>query len=279
MRIFNQNAFLPNPQLMPICFLRLLLASLLWTSTPGETTLLKHIDGKINSITSDRLQNLYLVKNDVLEKYDANGTFLFSYSLSTLGQIDFVDAGDPMKPLVFYKSFASFMVLDNTLTPSGDPVALEQYGLEQVNLACTSYDRGFWCYNPANMELLHLNADDLVQNITTGNISQILNEAIHPNFLTEQNNKVFLNDPALGILVFDIYGGYYKTIPIKSLNRFQISGDQVIYFSAKQIMTYNFKTLIESSLPVPDSTATAVRIEKERLFILNDKGVDIYSAK
>ncbi len=264
---------------MPICFLRLLIASLMWTATPGETTLLKHIDGKINSITSDQLQNLYLIKNDVLEKYDANGKFLFSFSLSTLGPIDFVDAGDPMKPLVFYKTFASFMILDNTLTPSGDPVALEQYGLEQVNLACTSYDKGYWCYNPANMELLHLNAEDLVQNKTTGNISQVLGLAIHPNYLTEQNNRVFLNDPDLGILVFDIYGAYYKTIPIKALSRFQISGDEVIYYANKMIRTYNFKTLMDGSLSVPDTTASAVRVEKGRLFILNEKGVDIYSAK
>jgi hypothetical protein len=264
---------------MPLCFIHLLLCAFLGVSNPGETTLLKHIDGKINFIASDELQNLYLVKNDVLEKYDGNGKMLYSYSLSTLGPIDAVDATDPMKPLVFYKTFASFVVLDNTLTPSGDPVALETYGLEQVNLACTSYDRGFWCYNPANMELLHLNAEDLAQNKKSGNISQMLNEAIHPNYLTEQNNRVFLNDPDVGILVFDMYGAYYKTIPIKALPRFQIKGEQVIYLSAGKIMAYNFKTLTESSIPLPDSTATGLRIEKERLFILNDKGVDIYAVK
>jgi hypothetical protein len=265
--------------MMSLVFIRLLFSSLFWISPPGEPTLLKHIDGKVNFMTSDELQNLYLVKNDILEKYDANGKMLFSYSLSTLGNIDFVDAVDPMKPLVFYKTYASFVILDNTLTPSIDPISLEKYSLEQVNLVCTSYDRGFWCYNPANMELLHLNVDDLAQNKNSGNIGQLLHEAIHPNYLTEQNNKVFLNDPDVGILVFDIYGAYYKTIPIKGLSRFQINGDRVIYFSGHKIMTYNFKTLIENTLSIPDSTTSAVRVEKERLFTLNDKGVDIYSVK
>lgn len=244
-----------------------------------KISLLKHIEGKVSSITSDQLQNLYVLKNDVLEKYDANGKFLYSYSDNTLGRIDFVDASDPMKTLVFYKAFPEFLILDNTLTVSGPGVPLQQYGLEQVSLACTSYDRGYWFYNPANLELVHLTSDDLVANKTTGNISSLLNEAIHPNFLVEQNNRVFLNDSAQGVLVFDIYGAYYKTIPIKGLNQFQVSADQIIYLQDKSIRTYNFRSLSEDVMPLSDPAALAIRVEKERLYILTDKGVDIYAVK
>jgi hypothetical protein len=245
----------------------------------GAGSLLKHIEGKALSISSDELGNLFILRTDVLEKYDANGKFLFTYSANKLGTIDYVDPADPMKTVVFYKSIPEFVVLDNTLTPAGEGVLLDQLGLEQVSLACISYDKGFWLYNAANMELLHMASEDLSLNRKTGNISQMLNINLEPNFLLEQNNHVFLNDPKAGILVFDMYGAYYKTIPIHGLSRFQVSADKIIYFANKRICTYNFKTLAEESFPVPDITAISIRVEKERLFVQTEKGVDIFAMK
>jgi energy-coupling factor transporter ATP-binding protein EcfA2 len=261
---------------MATFWINCLLLFLLTPPAGEKTTLIKHLAGKITAISSDELQNLYLIKNEVLEKYDAQGNFLYSYSDNTAGPISFVDPADPMKALVFYRTFAQFVVLDNTLTISGPPVPLQNYGYEQVTLGCTSYDKGYWFYNPANFEMIHMTAADLIVDKTTGNISQLLGESIHPNYLLEQNNRVFLNDPEKGIFVFDIYGAYYKTIPIKGLSQFQVSGEKVIYLEGKKINTYNFKTLVQDIVSLPDSTATSIRIEKERMFLLNAKGVDVY---
>ena len=235
------------------------------------------MEGKASGIASDQLQNVYVIKNDVLEKYNADGKFMFSYSNNSLGRIDFVDPSDPMKVLVFYKAYPQFLILDNTLSESVSGVSLQQYGLEQVNLVCTSHDRGYWVYSAANMELIHLAADDLSQNKSTGNISQLLNMEIHPNFLTEQNNRIFLNDPSSGIFIFDNYGAYYKTVAIKGLNEFQVNGEQIFYLDGNTIRAYNYKNLSEESTILPENNIKGMRIEKERLFILTDKGVDIYS--
>ena len=43
--------------------------------------------------------------------------------------------------------------------------------------------------------------------------------------------------------------------------------------------TYNIKTFQEDTIPLPDSSAVSVRIEKQRLFVQNSKGVDIYEVK
>jgi hypothetical protein len=261
-------------------FLPYFFAVLLLTSTPsGQPVLLSHIDGKAAFITSDELSDIYVIKNDVMEKYDEKGKLLYSYSPKSLGQIDFVDAADPLKVLVFYKSFPQFAVLDNTLTMNGESFSLQDYSLEQTTLMCTSYEHGFWLYDQANLELQHLNEIDMTVNKTTGNIGQLLNIKLHPNFLVEKNNKVFLNDPEIGILVFDVFGAYFKTLPLKNLNNFQVNGDQIIYYSGKKLNSYNYKTLTDDSYPLPDTTAIAVRVEKSRMFIQNEKGIDIYEVK
>ncbi|MFI5151083.1 MAG: hypothetical protein ACHQRM_15215 [Bacteroidia bacterium] len=248
--------------------------------TPGlKTKLIKHLEGKFSSIASDELQNLYLVKAGVIEKYDPDGKLLYSFSNNTLGPVTSVDAADPMKILVFYGPYVQFAILDNTLSLTADPVQLQNFGYEQVSLACISYDKGYWLYNPGNFELIHMSASDLAVNKSTGNIPQLTHKPLAPNFLLEQNNKVFLNDPAQGILVFDSYGTYYKTVVINGLDQFQVNGDKIIYLQKKNLMTYDYKTLVEETIPLPDSTVQRVRIEKERLFIQNPEGVDIYEVK
>jgi hypothetical protein len=264
---------------MSLFIFKMLLISWLPLSGGVQLQFLKHLDGKVTSIASDELQNLYLIKGEIIEKYDLDGKYLCSYSNNTLGPVTSVDAGDPMKVLVFYRPFEQFAVLDNTLTLTADPVPLQDMGYEQVSLACMSYDKGYWFYNPGNLELVHLAAADLSMNKATGNIAQLIHSSLTPNFLLEQNNKVFLNDPASGIHVFDIYGAYYKTVNIKGLSQFQVNGDKIIYQENKNLITYNFKTMTEESMTLPDSTAQSVRIEKERLFVQNAEGVDIYLVK
>jgi hypothetical protein len=264
---------------MTLFLLRLYLILCLPLADGLHTKLIRHLDGKVSSIGSDELQNLYIVKSDVLEKYDLDGKFLYSYNDNTLGPVSSVDAADPMKVLVYYRPLEQFVILDNTLSITADPVPLANFGYEQVSLACMSYDKGYWLYNPGNLELVHMAASDLSVNKSTGNISQLVHLPIKPNFLLEQNNKVFLNDPDIGILVFDIYGAYYKTIVIKGLTQFQVDGEKIIYLEGKQLKTYNTKTLVDETLSLPDSSAVAIRVEKERMFIQTPAGVDIYEVK
>src|SRR5438046_1047362 len=89
-----------------------------------QFTLLQTLPFKADLLTTDNLGNFYLVKNDVLEKYDAGGTLLKTYSNKSFGKIDLADAGNPMKLLLFYKNFSQVVFLDNTLSQNGDPVSL-----------------------------------------------------------------------------------------------------------------------------------------------------------
>jgi len=77
--------------------------------------------------------------------------------------------------------------------------------------------------------------------------------------------------------VFDIYGTYYKTIPLKKLKKFQILGNQLIYKQDGQYKSYHLKTLEEKIIELPDSTtARQMRIEKDRLYLLKEKQLELY---
>lgn len=245
---------------------------------PGDSkfTLIKSVPASSTFLTTDNLQNSYLTKRNILEKYDSEGSLIKTFSNKNMGDISFVDAHDPLKLLLFYRSFQQIIFTDNMLAPSGNTISLDALGYNQVSLACTSHNNGFWIYSQQNFELVRFD-QSLQKTQQTGNIIQLAGMQINPNFLTEQNNMVFLNDSAKGILVFDIYGTYNKTIPLKGLLRFQVSNDEILYLSSNKLKSYNMKTLEESELLLPSSEILDARTEKEKLYLLKQKSLDIYS--
>ena len=99
---------------------------------PGqnEFTEIARVKTDAHLMISDALGNIYLAKDYQLEKYSPDGTLLFTYNNYLAGRIFSVDPADPFKVLVYYRDFGQVDILDNTLTPSADPVLLRAFGLE-----------------------------------------------------------------------------------------------------------------------------------------------------
>ena len=97
------------------------------------------------------------------------------------------------------------------------------------------------------------------------------------DFMIEKDNAVYLNDPAIGIMVFDIFGNYSKTVPIKGLKKFQVFQDQIIYFDNGRLNAYGLITLDLKSIQLPDTTEVVMAaIQKNRMAILKKDRVDFY---
>lgn len=240
--------------------------------------LVKSIPTNSASLTTDNIGNSYLFNGNLLEKYDGDGKLLKNFSNKNFGNISSVDASNPLKVLLFYKSFQQILLLDNMFSPSGNSISLDALGYNQTFLVCSSHDNGFWIFSQQNFELIRFDKN-LQKTQQTGNIPQLTGIEINPNFLIEQYDKVFLNDSAKGILVFDIYGTYNKTIPLKGLHHFQVTNDEIIYFKDGKLKSYNMKTMEEDVTSLPSVEVLDVRTEKEKLYLLKQKRLDIYSTK
>jgi hypothetical protein len=221
---------------------------------------------------------VYLINGTTLDKFDPEGNFLKTYSNKNMGSITSVDVTNPLKVFVFYESFQQVMVLDNMLAPYSNPVSLESLGYNQTSLVCSSHDNGIWIYNKQNFELVRFD-QNFQQTNKTENITRSIMSEVNPGFLIEQNNKIFLNDSTKGIFVFDIYGTYTKTIPIKGLAHFQVSNDELIYLKEEKLKSYNMKTLSEGEINLPTTGILDARTEKEKLYLLNTKSLNIYHVK
>ena len=223
-------------------------------------------------ITTDQFGFYYEVSDTEINKYANDGKLNCSYSNNILGVIANVDVSNPQKILVYFRDFTKILILDNTLSPTSDVIDLTAIELDETTLVCRSYNNGMWYYDPVRFELIRKN-QELVTVNTSGNIANLLDKNIQANFLVEHNNNVYLNDATSGVLVFDIYGTYLKTLPIYGMSNFQVK-DKILLYTNKEgeIETYNFFTLEKIKYkPEIYNSITSVRVENELIYIVNKK--------
>ncbi len=245
---------------------------------PAGYSLISKIPLDGGRFTTDNLQNVYIIRGSSLRKYNSQGKELYNFSDKSYGRITSVDVNDPMKVLVFHRDFPEVILLDNTLSQNGSPFSPTDVGYSLATLACTSHDNGIWLYDAQNFQLVRLNVNMGVAQ-QTGNIAQNQGISLNPDMLMEYNNLLYLNDSIQGVLVFDSFGSYYKTIPVTGLNTFQIRGDDLFYVSKNRIHTFHLKTIMEDVTMAPDTLATEVRIEKNLLFEKYNDTVRVFEVK
>lgn len=238
-------------------------------------TLISSYDVKANTMAVDNFGNFYTAANNGIMKYSAEGKFLYRYEEFKYGKIGMIDVSNPMKMLVFYPDFMTVVTVDRYLVPINTYNFFE-LGYQNVSAVASSSDGRIWFYDNIDFKLKKIDEGGNIFR-ESQQLNVVLEEAPNPNFMMERDNKVYINDPALGILVFDIFGSYEKTIPLKGLKKFQILQDQIVYFENNQLSSYNSFTLELKTLALPDTAEVLNAVlEKNRLGILKKEKVDFY---
>jgi len=238
-------------------------------------TLINTYDTKANSIAIDNFGSFYSAANNSVLKFSNDGKFLYRYEEFKYGKIGMLDVNNPMKILVFYPDFMTVVIVDRFLAPINTYNFFE-LGYQNISAVASSTDGRIWFYDNIEFKLKKIDEGGKIFRESQP-LNVVLEQAPNPNFMMERDNKVYVNDPAIGILVFDIFGSYEKTIPVKGLTKFQILQDQIVYFDNRQLNSYNSFTLEMKSLSLPDTTGVlSAAIEKDRLSIMKKEKVDFY---
>lgn len=216
-------------------------------------------------IAMDNLLNIYRVQGAEVYKYDKKGDFKFRFSDNQLGNVGKIDVTFPMRPLVVYPELNYIVLLDNTLSENRGKINLIDHNIPLATLACASIQNHFWFYDAMSFSLIRTN--DSYKNVQqTGNLSQILRINLQPNHMEEFANRLYVNNPATGILVFDIFGTYIKTIPVKGLEKFQVFENHIVYYSGNSIFRYHLRTNETVEIPLPITGDDAL-VQKNRVAV------------
>lgn len=241
-----------------------------------ELKLIKTIDGQFNYMTSDHIGRLYLAKGQELFLYFSDGSLKYQFSDLSRGNIDQLDTRNPMKLLLFYPGYSQILFLDNTLSQSQPSVNLNTLQLELAQLACTSYDNGFWVYDPVSFRLVRFDQALSITN-EVSNINQLVGADINPNQMVEDDSWLYLNDPEHGLFVFDQFGTYSKLIAIKGAERIQVRPNGIFFEFEDRLIKYDPLSFEQSQIELPVKQFRSLSIEKNRLYILEKNAVLIYA--
>lgn len=226
-----------------------------------------------STISSDNLDNLYVITptNDII-KYNKNGQKLATANFKVLGNISYLDAGNPFEIYVFYRDQNKIIFLDNMLNLRGE-CDLESIGISQIACVARSSDNQIWLFDMSDQKLKKYSKDLKLLNESAALNNYPIGNNISPNLILDVNSSVLvLNN--FNILEFDLYANFSKTVLIDTLKSFQFLNSKIVFLKNNSIMLYD-KSLLKMEVfnqIIPLGTK-GIRIEKERLFILKDEFV------
>jgi hypothetical protein len=238
------------------------------------------IPAKGNAVEVDNLGDVYVLDNQDIIKYKHGGQLYRLYSNKSLGNIGSIDVSNPLKTLVFYRDLSRLVFIDNTLSEQKENVYLERIEREFASLACTSNDEnGFWLFDPVGFSLTRYNQKMNVK-AEVLNINQLTGKTINPVWMLERGNHLYLVDAKNGILLFDIFGMYLKTIPLIGITKLWVDGELLIALNEKKELTQSTITGIEQKLiSLPENDFTDICWNAGRLYLLGKEKLTVYETE
>ena len=213
--------------------------------------LVRSFDGDIVDVAVDHLDQVYFISSQgQVKKLSPAGDSLAVYNgLRQYGNLFSMDVSNPLRPLLFYRDYATVVLLDRFLAPIAS-INLKKYNILQPAAAGLSYDNNIWIFDEWDNKLKRINeAGNLL--LETPDFRTAFSEPLRPQQIISDNGFVYLADTLRGIYVFDNYGAFKKAIPVKGWNSLWIRGNNVVTIHKDYVQSYNPTTFLQRQGSLP----------------------------
>ncbi|MDB5253532.1 MAG: hypothetical protein JWP27_2701 [Flaviaesturariibacter sp.] len=227
----------------------------------------------------DPFDNLYIVTGaDQLKKFGPAGDSLAVYNdVKRYGKLYSLDVSNPLKLVLFYRDFASIVVLDRLLTPQG-VLDLRRHGMGQVTAVGSAYDNNIWVFDALESKLRKL---DITGNrlLETVDFRQLFDMPVQPQKIIDQDGWVYLFDPAFGVYVFDHYGTFRRKYPLAGWMAMQVQNGRLVGITPGGLQFFETSSQRQRQYQFPSSFGSFSRyvVGNTRLFALGKDSLSVYS--
>lgn len=215
---------------------------------------------------ADVFGNLYLAQSEQLQKRDATGKLLATYSNPILGSIASVDLLNTMQPLAFFEEVNTLTILDNRLNESRQ-VTLNNLGFIDPVMVQQSDQDNVWIYDQQRDKLLRFSLPSQKVNAQSINLTQLLNSENRPRKLMANFNRLVLIVPQQGALLFDPLGSFIKAIPLPE-NAITHLAEKGLYYWHQQVLHYySFKNNITQTFPLAAFKPRQIKVIQDTVYL------------
>lgn len=241
----------------------------------------KKIKGSFTDFAVDNLENIYLLSSgNQLKKINSNGDSIAVFNdVKRYGTVTQIDVTNPLKILLYYRNFSTIVVLDRFLN-SRNTINLRKLNIFSANCISTSYDNNIWLYDEQEYKLKKIDDDGRVA-MESNDFRMLFDSVPSATQLTDRNNFIYLYDSTKGFYSFDYYGSFKNRMPFLHWNNTAVSEKNVYGFSNNKLFSYQPQSLNlkEYTLPSFFGNYLAIKAVNNRVYLLKNDGLDIYSVK
>jgi hypothetical protein len=252
----------------------------IWGHTQQVWKELWHLDVDSTAIWDiDPIHQSIIYQNQNIQKRDAKGQIMLQESIKSVGNIEKIDAQNPLKIVLFSEDQQSVCFLDNALALQGDCIYLSDLNVSlAASVSASIQTDRIWIYDEPNskIELITLRngQGQLVQNVKgLLNMKSIVN-------IQEIDNRLYLFDEQNQVAWFDQFGNFIDVATLPPNKPIYPIQDYFLIAEGKTINTLNIDAELVSVFFVGDllldSSILKIEVSGERLYIQTQKRLYCY---
>ncbi len=249
--------------------------------TDSSFQLLKKIKGDIVAFAADNFDNLYLLNSsDQLKKINEKGDSVAVFNnIRKYGKVAQIDVSNPLRVLLYYKDFATIVVLDRLLNVRST-IDLRKQDIFQTQAVCLSYDNGVWVYDEFEHKLKKLDEEGKLLFAST-DFRQLFDDAFSFTAINDHDGYLYLYDKNKGVYVFDYYGTLKNIFTLTGYNNFKAVGEFITGTRHDSLMRYQPGTLVMQEVKLPESfrKAQSILFTSTKAFALKRDELEIYQLR
>lgn len=216
---------------------------------------------------------IYIVKDNNISKFNSKFIKLAVFQSPDNKEISSIDVSNGFKISVFYKAQNSFIILDNTLSPIGEPVNLDTYENIDADVICTAVTGGIWLWASSQNKIAKLNAHyelDFERNLFDRASFKTL-------YMVDYSDNLFALSQDSIIYRFDRNGFFLDTLDVQNVQNIQVTDNYLVILSEKKLKILNLKNNNLEILDLPQNIDVLSIRKSKNKFYLTDK-YKLYSA-
>lgn len=249
------------------------------TDTTLRVQPVKTINGSFTNFSVDNLGNIFLITatNQIKKlnnNFDSAGIF---NDVKRYGSIYTIDVSNPLKVLVYYKDFATIVMLDKQLN-NRNSIQLRAQNILQVKAIAQSYDNNIWLFDEVDNKLKKIDESGNLL-LETSDFRLLFEDNATPQSIIDMNGLLYLYNTKKGWTVFDYYGGLKNQYPITNWQDVQVTDNYLRGHDSSFYYTANPKQLQYTNIKLPASFANAIKLLllQNKAYVLTKQGLEIYT--
>lgn len=235
------------------------------------------IPGVFSQMDVDALGNIYVMENKSIKKYNSSGQTIGVFNdVKRLGQPTTFDVSNPLKTIVFYKSYGTIVVLDNMMTQR---VTLNTRRFQFLNVvaAAVSYDNELWIFDEQDYKLKKITEQGRLL-MESNDLRLFVSFPIKVKRIFDVDPFIYLQDEENGLVVLDKYGAFQKVIPFVKVQNITFASPYIYGYDGRELKRYHALTTMTDTYSITDKWANikTAYAHSTGLYLLDDTGVHLY---